>query len=143
MNAWQWLAIAGVGTGGAAIGLSVWAILLLRQLQRRVLDQEAALTTLETNLMNLHGALSAVCSGELQADQRQTDLERKLRQLSEQHEQLLMRDPDEGPYRHAMRLADHGAGRDELMEVCGLSKGEADLLLSMNRPEGDAARDRP
>jgi hypothetical protein len=143
MNMWQWLAFAGVLTGAVAIALGVWGMLLLRRLQRRVLHQETALTTLETQLVNLRGALSAVCSGELVADQRQTDMERKLRQLSEQHEQLLMRDPDEGPYRHAMRLADHGAGREELMEICGLSKGEADLLLSMNPPAGEAARDQP
>ncbi len=110
-----------------ALGVALWALRRIQQLQQRLVSQE-------TTLWSLRGALSAVCSSEMIADQRHSDLERQLRQLAEQHEQVLLRDPEQAPYRHAMRLAGQGASREELIQSCGLTPGEADLFLSLNRP---------
>jgi hypothetical protein len=109
----------------AAAGAAWWAVSRVRRLQRRVMIQETA-------LLSLRGALSAVCSGEMANDQRQAEVERRLRQLAEQQELLLMRDPEQGPYQHAMRMAVQGAAREELMKSCGLTRGEADLLLALH-----------
>ena len=111
-----------------AFGLALWAALEVRRLQRRQMIQETA-------LLSLKGALSAVCSDELAVDQRQAELERRMRQLAEQQEQMLSRDPDQGPYRHAVRLAVQGASREEIMKACGVSRGEADLLRSLHGPQ--------
>ncbi|MCA1791226.1 MAG: DUF2802 domain-containing protein, partial [Thioalkalivibrio sp.] len=80
-----------------------------------------------------------ICSDDTVIDQRQVEMEQRLRLLTDQQEQLLMRDPETGPYHHALRLAEQGASREDLMNNCGLSRGEADLLLSLNRPSGDTA----
>jgi uncharacterized protein HemX len=108
-----------------AAGTAWWAVVRMRRIQRHLMIQETA-------LLSLRGALSAVSSGEMANDQRQADIERRLRQLAEQQEQLLMRDPEQGPYQHAMRLASHGASREDLMNTCGLTRGEADLLLALH-----------
>lgn len=108
-----------------AVAAAWWSVARLRRLERRVMIQETA-------LLSLRGALSAVCSGEMASDQRQAEVERRLRQLAEQQELLLMRDPEQGPYQHAMRMAVQGAGREELMKTCGLTRGEADLLLALH-----------
>jgi hypothetical protein len=111
-----------------AFGLALWAALEVWRLKRRQMIQE-------TVLLSLKGALSAVCSDESAVDQRQAELERRLRQLAEQQEQMLSRDPDQGPYRHAVRLAAQGASREEIMKACGVSRGEADLLRSLHGPQ--------
>ena len=49
-----------------------------------------------------------------------------------------------GRYGEALRLADGGAEPGDLVSRCGLSRGEADLLVRLhgNRHRGDAARVR-
>nr|WP_296748855.1 DUF2802 domain-containing protein [Thioalkalivibrio sp.] len=113
-----------------ALGLAAVSWIRVQHLQRR-------LETQETELMSLKGALSAICSDDMVTDQRQVEMERRLRLLTDQQEQLLMRDPETGPYHHALRLAAQGASREDLVKHCGLSRGEADLLLSLNRPSSD------
>jgi len=116
------LAITGIA---AALGVALVSMARVRRLTRRVMIQETA-------LLSLRGALSAVCSSDMATDQRQADVERRLRQLAEKQEQLLLRDPEQGPYQHAMRLATQGASREELMKTCALTRGEADLLLALH-----------
>lgn len=133
MNMATILGLAAALIVAGAFGLALWAALEVRRLQRRQMIQETA-------LLSLKGALAAVCSDEVAADQRQAELERRLRQLADQQEQLLLRDPEQGPYQHALRLAQQGARREEIMSACGLSRGEADLLLALHGPTGGSGR---
>ncbi|TVP87731.1 MAG: DUF2802 domain-containing protein [Thioalkalivibrio sp.] len=128
MTATTVLAVLAALIVAGAFGLALWSAMEVRRLQRRQMIQESA-------LMSLKGALSAVCSDELAVDQRQAELERRMRQLAEQQEQLLSRDAEQGPYRHAVRLAAKGASREEIMKSCGVSRGEADLLRSLHGPQ--------
>ena len=114
-----------------ALGLAAGIWIRVQHLQRR-------LATQETELLSLKGALSAICSDDVVTDQRQGEMEQRLRLLADQQEQLLMRDPETGPYHHALRLAAQGASQEDLVKNCGLSRGEAELLLSLNRPADDA-----
>jgi hypothetical protein len=116
----------------AALGALAWMLGQLRELRTKVSTQETA-------LLSLRGALSALCADERLADQRQSRLERQLRQVGEQQELLLLRDPEAGPYRQAMRLARKGASSEDLIATCGLTRGEADLLLAVHaKPESRA-----
>jgi hypothetical protein len=121
------LAVAGVAV---ALGVALVSMARVRRLTRRVMIQETA-------LLSLRGALSAVCSSEMATDQRQAEVERRLRQVAEKQELLLLRDPEQGPYQHAMRLATQGASREELMKTCALTRGEADLLLALHGKQKD------
>ncbi|EHQ51944.1 hypothetical protein ECTPHS_04583 [Ectothiorhodospira sp. PHS-1] len=89
----------------------------------------------ETSVLALRGALSALHSEEQQFEAYRKKVDQQLRRLAEQQEQVLMRDVDEGPYRQAMRMVRQGATRDDLVASCGLSSGEAELLLAMHRDQ--------
>lgn len=55
-------------------------------------------------------------------------LAQRQRQLAARQDQQTHNDPNNQPYQHAIRLAHRGASTEELMQVCGLNKGEAELL---------------
>ncbi|MBK1674020.1 hypothetical protein CKO35_12010 [Ectothiorhodospira shaposhnikovii] len=104
-------------------------------LKRELDSLRKRLSLQETAVLGLRGALSALHSEEHQFDSYRKKMEQQLRRLSEQQEQVLMRDVDEGPYRQAMRMVRQGASRDDLVAGCGLSAGEAELLLAMHRDQ--------
>lgn len=110
-----------------ALGVALWSAARVKALQQRLMNQE-------TTVLSLRGALSALCTSEMATDQRQTEMAQRLQMIAGQQEQMLLRDPEQGSYQHAIRLAVQGASREQLMETCGLTRGEADLLLFINRP---------
>ncbi|MCG5499502.1 DUF2802 domain-containing protein [Ectothiorhodospira lacustris] len=102
-------------------------------LKRRLDALRKRLSLQETSVLALRGALSALHNEEQQFEAYRKTVDQQLRRLAEQQEQVLMRDVDEGPYRQAMRMVRQGATRDDLVAGCGLSSGEAELLLAMHR----------
>lgn len=119
------LAIAWV-VGLVALAACIGLLRQLRRLQAMLREQEA-------ERLSLRGALSALHAQVQQAEEEREQLQRQLRRLTEQQERMTLQAPEEGAYNHAMRMLQQGAGREELMEHCGLSRGEADLLLAMHR----------
>jgi hypothetical protein len=77
----------------------------------------------------------ALCVGAISMGKHLDALEQKIRRLSERQDQLELRDPLEQTYAHAIRLAQKGVDVNELMENCGLARGEAELLLRVHRVE--------
>ncbi|MFP4682739.1 MAG: DUF2802 domain-containing protein [Ectothiorhodospira sp.] len=124
------MAIA-VATGLVALAASIWLSRQMARLRARLREQEAG-------LLSLRGALSALHAQAQQGEEERARLERQLRRLTEQQERMTQQVPEEGAYNHALRMVHQGAGRKELMENCGLSRGEADLLLSMHRRDTPA-----
>ncbi|MCG5511080.1 DUF2802 domain-containing protein [Ectothiorhodospira lacustris] len=102
-------------------------------LKRQLDALRKRLSLQETSVLALRGALSALHNEEQQFEAYRKTVDQQLRRLAEQQEQVLMRDVDEGPYRQAMRMVRQGATRDDLVAGCGLSSGEAELLLAMHR----------
>ena len=76
--------------------------------------------------------VQALCTGTINMGNQIDALEKRMRRLSERQDQLDSRDPMEQIYAHAIRLAQKGAGVDELVENCGLARGEAELLLRVH-----------
>lgn len=98
-------------------------------------EQDAALHRLQSDV-------HALCAGAINISNHMTTLEQKIRRLSERHNQLELRDPMQQTYDHAIRLAQQGAGVNDLVERCGLTRGEAELLLRIHRvrrPEAASA----
>ena len=110
------------------LALSGWVFWLSRQIARL----QDRYQRLERDSRALRGALSAVCTWESSSKEQQKNLDQRMTQLAEQQQRLLLRDVDGGPYQHALRLAERGAPQGELMEACGLSRGEAALILSLH-----------
>jgi|GEM_PF-775804 len=65
-----------------------------------------------------------------------TQVERLLRNVEERQDQLSLKEPSEQTYRHSVRLIKSGLPVDKVVEQSGLSRGEVELLLLLNRIEG-------
>ena len=86
----------------------------------------------------LHDAredLSAVVSAALGVGQRMDALEEKVRRQTERIQQRDLSEPLQQSYRQAMQLIDSGADIPTLVERCGVTRGEAELLENMYRAE--------
>ena len=59
-------------------------------------------------------------------------LERQLKQLADRQDQLETNGPDGRPFHNAIRMVHHGAGVERIVENCGLSPGEAELVVRMH-----------
>ena len=86
--------------------------------------------------------LRSLCNSAVTVGKRVTRIERQLHQLDERQEVLNQRQDQisySGDGNHsfdqAVIMANKGATVDELVEVCGLSQGEAELLAMMQRLE--------
>lgn len=64
--------------------------------------------------------------------ERMTGLEERLQQFEECQEKLEARgESGAQPFEVAARLVSQGASLDQLVSVCGISRGEAELMLSL------------
>ena len=87
---------------------------------------------LELVVNDLQGNFNALCSGSVGVGKRISRLESKTRQQAERQSSLEHREPDLQNYGNAARLANKGADMNELIDHCGLSRGEAELILFLN-----------
>lgn len=79
--------------------------------------------------------LSAVVSAALGVGQRVEALEEKVRRQTERIEQRDLSEPLQQSYRQAMQLIDSGADIPTLVERCGVTRGEAELLENLYRAD--------
>jgi len=117
-----------------ALGVMAAALVLVLIAQYRAAARQAAA------VKSLQNDLRALCNAAVGMGERVNQMERRLRQLSERQEALGLRqeqlnqeDPEARSYSQAIKLAHKGAGVDDLIEVCGLSRGEAELVAMMHR----------
>lgn len=117
------------------ITVSLVALLfaLVSQLQLRTLrGRLQALERIEVDVRGMHDEIGALCSGAAGVGTRLTKLEQRLRSQGERQDQLDLRTSGERPYQQAGKLVRNGATVEELMETCGLTRGEAELIYMMN-----------
>lgn len=79
--------------------------------------------------------LSAVVSAALGMGQRVEELEEKVRRQTERIEQRNLSEPLQQSYRQAMQMIDSGADIPTLVERCGVTRGEAELLENLYRAD--------
>ncbi len=79
--------------------------------------------------------LSAVVSAALGVGQRVEELEEKVRRQTERIEQRDLSEPLQQSYRQALQMIDSGADIPTLVERCGVTRGEAELLENLYRSE--------
>lgn len=96
---------------------------------QRIIDEQLAV------IRRMQSDIHALTAGAINMGNHTESLEYKIRRVAERQEQLEARDPMQQTYAHAIRLAQKGAEIDDLVENCGLAKGEAELLLRLHRGE--------
>jgi len=90
-------------------------------------------------MQRMHKDMHALCMGAINLDKHVDGLEQRIRRLAERQDQLELRDPMEQTYAHAIRLAQKGVDVNDLVEHCGLARGEAELLLRIHRVQQQTA----
>jgi signal transduction histidine kinase len=113
--------------------LAVIAVAGVVALRRTAAQRDEVVRALQHDLRSL-------CNAAVGMGERVNQMERRLRQLAERQEALGLRqdqlnqeDPEARTYSQAIKMAHKGAGVDDLVEVCGLSRGEAELVAMMHR----------
>jgi len=120
-------------TGLACIGLFFYQRYVLGKAQlaaTRLMDTEA---DLRQRIQELEHELGALCSASAGTGEHVVRLEQQVHRIVERQDQLEMRASTGQPYSEAGRLVDKGADIDELVDTCGLTLGEAELLVMMRR----------
>lgn len=77
--------------------------------------------------------LHATTSGSMGVGQRLVTCERQLHELRATLDEMRQNDPLRISYDEASRLVDLGADIDDLMNTCGISRPEAELVSALRR----------
>lgn len=119
-------------TGFACMGL-FYQSYALRNAKRLSIDLEETEKGLQQRIQQLEQELGALCSASVGAGEHVVKLEQQVQRITERQNQLELRAASERPYSQASQLVNRGADINELMETCGLTRGEAELLVMMQR----------
>ncbi|GAB6040248.1 DUF2802 domain-containing protein [Endothiovibrio diazotrophicus] len=115
--------------GAAVVMLAFLVVFLMLRLRLREQEDER----LRQEVQRLRDDLGALCSGAVGVSERVARIEQKLQRVSERQEQMEFSTVESQPYDQAVELARKGATAEELVAHCGLTKGEADLVVMMHR----------
>ena len=111
----------------AALGLLFAQGLLLRRENRKLREQ------LKERCETLGRELHATASGSMGVGQRVVTCERQLHELRGALDEMRQNDPLRISYDEASRLVDLGADIDDLMNTCGISRPEAELVSALRK----------
>lgn len=118
------------------------ALLLIALLLRVDFRLKARFDELENRLTQAEGRISVLQDLESD-DSRERALEEQVALLAQQNEQLMMRDSQASPYYSAVRYAEGGAGVEALIEQAGVTRAEAELIVSLHGPKGEDTGKEP
>jgi len=133
----QHLAVIAVGALIGAAALQVILALAGYQSRRRVVTPNQELRDAQREIHSLHVAVTALARrvGTLEVSPAPTAVMPAV-------PAPVRREPVEPAYDLAGKLARRGASTEELMETCGLSRGEVELIARLNAPAGTDGRAR-
>lgn len=77
--------------------------------------------------------LRALINASVGMGARMLEVERRQRRLAERQEQLDIYDSANQSYEQAIRMVKNGSKKTELVDICGLSETEAELIKIMHR----------
>ncbi len=93
----------------------------------------AELHTTRDRLQLAEQELGALCSASVGAGGHVVKLEQQVRRMIERQDTLELRAGNDRPYHQASQMVNKGADIGELVDACGLTRGEAELLVMMQR----------
>lgn len=120
------------------IALAVGVMMLFLQLHRSAAEQGQSIVTVQKDLR-------ALCNAAVQVGERLNRLEQELKgvqarqqELGSRQDKLDLAEPEARTFDQAVKLVRKGASVDELVEICGLSRGEAELIAMMHRLDNNS-----
>ncbi len=121
----DWLDITQVALIALFAGFSIWSTINRNSLMHRVDDLQRHVTLLERDL-------GAVCTSASRAGDRLVDTEQRTRLIAKRQTEFEASMPNTVRYKQAESMLRRGAADDELIQTCGLSRGEAELLRCLH-----------
>ena len=106
---------------------------VLDRIRRNASNLADSLRLAQDQVKQMEQELGALCSASVGAGDHLMRLEQQVRRINERQNVLEMRSVGDRPYAQASELVHKGADIEELMEACGLTRGEAELLVMMQR----------
>ncbi len=101
----------------------LWKQLQLAQQDSRRLEQQ---------VQRLLEDLGALCHASVGAGDHVVKLEQQIRRVLDRQDQLELRSSNERSYQQAIEMVQRGASVEELIQHCGLTRGEADLIVMLH-----------
>lgn len=115
---------------GSMLAMSIYVLRKIERLQAR----------LDTDMRALRGEITAVGRGAIGLGKRVKLVQDRLQNTERRQEDLEYKDVGDVAISHASKLVQMGAGAEELVSTCGLSKAEATLLTLMHSRSKSAGR---
>ncbi len=112
------------------VGLSALVLLIAVLISRR---SSSKIRQLEKQLRQARSDLRALTTASVGVGGRVLELERRQRRQSEKKPEVVIDEPANDTYDYAIHLAKKGTAIDELVNVCGISRNEAELIQMMHR----------
>lgn len=118
---------------GVLVATLVAALLGQRRLAQRQLELQARL---DGRIDKLGQKLTEYQQASVRMGEELLALREKIAQLENKQQRLEQQDVHAMPYNQASRLVSMGASLDDLIQSCGLSRSEAELMLKLhgNKP---------
>jgi len=104
-------------------------------------NMQLAMTEQKQQIDIMKNDVRALFAGAVGGDSRLYKLETRSRRIVERQEQMENNKQTERPYEQAIRMVHQGSKVEDIMAVCHLSKGEADLIIMMH--SADKAESEP
>lgn len=124
-----WAVVAAVAlVNSVLIGYCVSRLRAMTQLQKMDRELEKAHSALRSDVKALFDSAKGLGS-------KLNQIERQMRSMEERQDQLSLKEPSEQAYSHSVRLIKSGVPVEQVIEQSGLSRGEVELLLLLNRIE--------
>ena len=127
MNTFNLLHIV-TGLFAVSVLFMVLGMLRVRHLNRNI-------EQLKIRNASLQNDFTAMCSAAVNMGNRIKTLDQDMKSLSEKQDSNEIREIVSRPYTEARGMLDSGVGLDDVVENCGVTHGEAELLASLRRHE--------
>ncbi|MDH5360186.1 MAG: DUF2802 domain-containing protein [Gammaproteobacteria bacterium] len=79
--------------------------------------------------------MRALVSAAIGVGERVHRIEKSLKEVSHRQEVIDQTDPGAQAYQQAIKMAQKGSSIEELIDICGLTRGEAELIAMLHRME--------
>lgn len=122
---------------GLLLGVLIATLVALLLGQRRLaLRQRELQASLDGRIARLDSKLGEYQQSNIRMGEELLALRERLAQLDNKQQRMEQQDVQSLPYNQASRLVSMGASLDDLMQACGLSRSEAELMLKLhgNKP---------
>ncbi len=114
--------------------LWLWMRARLSALKRSIDSQAQQHQQWQAAHSELEDAVAELRTGSIGLGKRLVAVEAKLKQTEAKTEALAEMDPDQRVYNKAAQLVAQGYGVKDIMDSCGLSRAEAELVVNLHKP---------